>query len=209
MCVLVLFPLAAEPVLARVVVKVSNGTSRLRTATLWHKDCSLEYLLSQALAHFRRLSKREVTTMSVERICQRDIDTARPDESCFQAAERMHQRTSGALVVVDHANVPIGIVTDRDLTVRVIAAQRDPYTTSVREVMTPRPKTVSEMTEIESVLSLMQAGEFRRVPVVNDLGHLVGIVTLDDVLLLFSEGFTLIGRLLEQETPQAAAMPKA
>jgi CBS domain-containing protein len=147
--------------------------------------------------------------MSVERICQRDVDTAGPNENAFQAAERMHQRTIGALVVVDHANVPIGIVTDRDLMVRVIAAQRDPYTTSVREVMTPKPQTVSEMTEIESVLSLMQAGEFRRVPVVNDLGHLVGIITLDDVLLLFSEGLTLIGRLLERETPRAAATPKA
>jgi CBS domain-containing protein len=146
--------------------------------------------------------------MSVERICQRDVDTATPDESVLQAAERMHQRTVGALVVVDRASVPVGIVTDRDLTLRVIAGQRDPSTTTVREVMTRDPKTVSEMTQIESVISLMQDGEFRRVPVVNDLGHLVGIVTLDDILLLLSEGFTLIGRLLERETPQAAAGPK-
>jgi CBS domain-containing protein len=143
--------------------------------------------------------------MSVERICRRDVDTATPDESVFQAAERLHQRTVGALVVVDKANAPVGIVTDRDLTLRVIAGQRDPATTTIQEVMTRNPKTVSEMTEIASVLSLMQDGEFRRVPVVDDLGHLVGIITLDDILLLFSEGFTLVGRLLERETPQAAA----
>jgi CBS domain-containing protein len=146
--------------------------------------------------------------MSIERICQRDVDTAKPDDSVTRAAERMHQRTVGALVVVDKANVPVGIVTDRDLTVRVIAGQRDPATTTVRDVMTPNPKTVSQMTEIESVILLMQDGEFRRVPVVDDLGHLVGIVTLDDILLLFSEGFTLVGRLLERETPQAAAAPR-
>ena len=74
--------------------------------------------------------------------------------------------------------------------------------------MTPNPKTVSEMTEIESVIALMQNGEFRRVPVVDELGHLVGLITLDDILLLYSERFTLIGRLLERETPQAAAAPR-
>ena len=85
--------------------------------------------------------------MSVERICQRDVDTARPEESVLQIAERMHQRTVGALVVVDKANVPVGIVTDRDLTLRVIAGQRDPSTTTIGDVMTRNPKTVSEMTE--------------------------------------------------------------
>ncbi len=146
--------------------------------------------------------------MSVEQICQRDVDTITADESAFQAAGRMHQRTVGALVVVDKANVPLGIVTDRDLTLRVIAGQRDPCTTPIRQVMTPNPKTVSEMTEIESVIALMQNGEFRRVPVVDELGHLVGLITLDDILLLYSERFTLIGRLLERETPQAAAAPR-
>jgi CBS domain-containing protein len=73
--------------------------------------------------------------------------------------------------------------------------------------MTPQPKTVLELTDIESVVALMQDGAFRRVPVVNDLGHLVGIITLDDILLLFAEGFTLVGRLLERETPRAAATP--
>jgi CBS domain-containing protein len=146
--------------------------------------------------------------MFIEQICQRDVDTASPEETAFQAAERMHQRTVGALVVVDEANAPIGIVTDRDLMVRVIAAQRDPLVTCLREVMTRSPKTVSELTSLESALSLMQSGAFRRLPVVSDLGHLVGMVTLDDILLLLSEEFTLVGRLLEKETPQAAAAPR-
>lgn len=146
--------------------------------------------------------------MSIERVCQRDVDTATPDETALQAAERMHQRTVGALVVVNHANVPVGIVTDRDLMVRVLAAERDPQTTALQEVMTPNPKTVTELTNIECVMSLMQDGAFRRVPVVNELGHLTGIVTLDDILLLFSEGFSRVGRLLAKETPQGAAAPR-
>jgi CBS domain-containing protein len=145
--------------------------------------------------------------MSIERICQRDVDTARPNESVFQAAERMHQHSVGTLVVVDAADKPIGIVTDRDFTVRVIAAGLDPQVTTVGEVMTRAPKTISELTSIESVLYLMQESAVRRVPVVDDQGHLTGIVTLDDVLMLLAEGLTLVGNLLKQETPQAAAEP--
>jgi CBS domain-containing protein len=145
--------------------------------------------------------------MTVDRICQLDVDTARPDETALAAAERMHQRTVGALVIADESNVPIGILTDRDLVVRVMAAGRDPDTTTIREVMTPWPKTVLSTTPIESVLPLMQNGAFRRLPIVDEKGQLAGIVTLDDLLVLFCEEFGQIGRLLERETPQAAAIP--
>jgi CBS-domain-containing membrane protein len=60
--------------------------------------------------------------MTVERICQRDVDTAEADTSAFLAAERMRQRSVGALAIVDDARVPIDIVTDRVLVIRVIAA---------------------------------------------------------------------------------------
>jgi CBS domain-containing protein len=147
--------------------------------------------------------------MTVERICQRDVDTAEADASAFLAAERMHQRSVGALVIVDDARVPIGIVTDRDLVIRVIAAGRDPCTTAVREVMTPWPKTVQASTPIESALPLMQSGSFRRLPIVDEQGQLVGILTLDDILLLLSEELSQVGRLLERETPRAAAVSVA
>jgi CBS domain-containing protein len=143
--------------------------------------------------------------MSVGRICQREVDFAEPGESAFQAAERMHQRSVGALVVLDAYRRPIGIVTDRDLTNRVIAACRDPSTTTVEAVMTRKPKTVSENTDIESALSLMRSGAFRRLPVVDVDDGLVGLVTLDDVLMLLCEEFTTIGSLLKRETPVAAA----
>jgi CBS domain-containing protein len=143
--------------------------------------------------------------MSVGRICQREVDFVDPGESVFQAAERMHQRTVGALVVLDPKHRPIGIVTDRDLTLRAIAACRDPFTTTVAEVMTRDPKTVAEETAIEMALSLMRSGAFRRLPVVDQDDRLVGLVTLDDVLLLLCEEFAAIGGLLTRETPVAAA----
>ena len=143
--------------------------------------------------------------MSVERICQRNVDTAEPDESAFQAAERMHQRTVGSLVVVDKVGAPIGIVTDRDLTIRVVAAGRDAYTTPVRDVMTPRPKLAQPGTPIETALSMMRVGGFRRLPLVDEEGRLAGVVALDDILMLLATEFNRVGRILESETPQEAA----
>jgi CBS domain-containing protein len=143
--------------------------------------------------------------MSVGRICQREVDFADPTESILRIAERMHQRTVGALVILAADRRPIGIVTDRDLTTRVIAACREPSTTTVAEVMTPCPQTIAEDSAIEDALRLMRSGAFRRVPVVDREGHLVGLVTLDDVLMLLCEEFSMIGTLLQRETPTAAA----
>jgi CBS domain-containing protein len=142
--------------------------------------------------------------MSVDRICLREVDLARGGESALDAARRMQERGVGTLVVVDDAGRPVGMLTDRDLALRVVAAGADPRATSVGEVMTPRPKTVSEGTPIESALSLMRSGAFRRLPVVNDVGELVGILSLDDVLGLLAEEFGLVRGLLEREAPPRA-----
>ena len=71
--------------------------------------------------------------------------------------------------------------------------------------MTREPKTVSEDTPIEIAVSQMRAGAFRRLPVVDQRGELVGLVTLDDILMLLCEEFQSIGTLLRKETPVAAA----
>jgi CBS domain-containing protein len=141
--------------------------------------------------------------MSIESICVREVDTATPDDSIIVAAERMHDRAVGTLVVVTHTQHVIGNVTDRDLVARVIAKGRSPEKTTVRDVMTLGPKTISENSPIESALLIMRSGKFRRLPVVDRNHTLVGLVTLDDVLMLLAEEFTQIGRLLKRETPRA------
>lgn len=143
--------------------------------------------------------------MSVGRICQREVDLADPGENVRNAAERMRQRTVGCLVVVDDEKRPIGMITDRDLALRVVADGLDPFTTPVARVMTAPAKTISEKTPIEMALGLMRSGAFRRTPVVDADGRLVGIVTLDDILMLLADEFRQVGELLERETPAAAA----
>lgn len=139
--------------------------------------------------------------MSAGRICVREVDVISPEESVQVAAARMHDRKVGTLVVLNSDRVPVGIVTDRDLTVRVLAEGRDGTQTTVAEVMTSSPKTVSEQTPIEEALGLMRAGAFRRVPVLDADGRLAGLLSLDDILDLLAEEFRDIGRLLREEQP--------
>lgn len=140
--------------------------------------------------------------MSVGRICVREVDTADPEESVAVAAERMHQRAVGTLIVVNDANQVIGILTDRDLVARVLAKGMSATETTVKEAMTVGPKTVSEETPIEAALLIMRTGRFRRLPVVDRQHRLLGLVSLDDILMLLSEEFSQIGRLLRRETPR-------
>lgn len=145
--------------------------------------------------------------MSVGRICTRTVDIAEPKETAWQAAERMHQRSVGALVVVDSGSLPVGIVTDRDITIHVVAQSMDPHKILVRDIMTAEPVIVREETPIEDALSMMRSKHVRRLPVVDDQGKLAGLVTLDDVTMLLAEEMFKIGELLEQQTPRAAATP--
>jgi CBS domain-containing protein len=141
--------------------------------------------------------------MSVGRICVREVDKASLDESVVVAAERMHQRAVGTLVVVNKSSQVVGILTDRDLVSRVLAKGICSPGMTVRDVMTVAPKTATIDTPIETALLVMRSGRFRRLPVVDSSGKLLGLVTLDDILMLLAEEFMQIGRLLKRETPQA------
>jgi CBS domain-containing protein len=138
--------------------------------------------------------------MSAGRICSRDVDTASYEETVLEAARRMRERQVGTVVIVDDMR-PVGIITDRDLAVRVLAGGLDPRQTRVSEVMTPSPTTIREDESIETALGYMRSGRFRRLPVVGRDGHLLGILALDDVLELVAQELGDIGQLLKREAP--------
>jgi CBS domain-containing protein len=143
--------------------------------------------------------------MSVGRICIREVDTADVTEPVQAAADRMNARNVGTLIVLNPERQPLGIVTDRDLAVRVVARGKDAITTTVGDVMTLFPRTVREDTPIEDAIAMMRVGPFRRVPVVDRQGKLVGLLSIDDVLELLAEEFRDIGKLLKAERPEALA----
>jgi CBS domain-containing protein len=139
--------------------------------------------------------------MSVGRICIREVDIIAETEPALTAARRMNERNVGTLVVVDGETRPVGIVSDRDLVLRVLAAGKDAAKTAVSDAMTPAPKVITESTPIEDALKLMRAGKFRRVPIVDSKGALVGLLSLDDILDLLAEEFVEIGQLIRKEHP--------
>jgi CBS domain-containing protein len=96
--------------------------------------------------------KGYLSIMTTGEFCKRDVDTATYDEPVAVVARRMRDRQVGTIVVVDGERA-VGIVTDRDLTVRVLATGLDAATTRVSEVMTPSPTTVQEDTPIPDALA--------------------------------------------------------
>jgi CBS domain-containing protein len=142
--------------------------------------------------------------MSIGRICQRVVDLADPDETIVAAARRMNEKRVGTLVVLDEGKRPVGILTDRDLAMRVVAAGRHPEDTQVSDVMTAHPRTVSEGTPIEDALSVMRSLGIRRLLVTGQDEQLAGIVSLDDVLSLIMEEFRSMHGILEKSSPSGA-----
>ena len=139
--------------------------------------------------------------MTVAQICQRNVDTARTTESVRCAAQRMGTRNVGTLVVLDELGRPAGILTDRDVAVRVVGQGRDAYVTTVGDVMTADLETVSEDLSVEDALRRMRSRGVRRLPVTKKDGECLGMVSLDDILGHLAQEFAVLGRLLEASTP--------
>jgi CBS domain-containing protein len=113
----------------------------------------------------------------------------------------------GTLVVLDvnGGRRPVGMVTDRDIAIRCIAAQRDPDRARVSEIMTAPVQTVSAFTPIEDAMKRMANAATRRLVVTGDGDALVGVLSLDDVLDLLVEETGAIGRLLQRQKPSIPA----
>jgi len=124
--------------------------------------------------------------MTVGKACTRIVVTAHPEDTVQEVAKRMAQYEVGTLIVTE-AHKPVGIITDRDLVLRVMAKELRPQETTVRAVMTGNPVCISEYTPLEEAIVLMRGYGVRRLIVVNAKKELVGILSLDDLLLLLGE----------------------
>jgi CBS domain-containing protein len=111
-----------------------------------------------------------------------EVATAPLQASASDLAERMGRHAVGCIVIVDDDHHPVGVVTDRDLTCRVVARGADPEKTRAAELMS-RPLIMAEADEpIEEVIERMRTAAVRRIPVVRD-GRLVGLVSVDDLVV--------------------------
>ena len=115
----------------------------------------------------------------------RDVMTPNPQtvgakDTIRDVARIMASEDTGVVPVVD-GNKIIGMITDRDIVVRLVAEGRDPAGATVNEAMTKQVRSVQEETPINEVMELMSRAQVRRVPVVNKNDELVGIVSLRDL----------------------------
>jgi len=116
---------------------------------------------------------------TVAEVMTRTVATIAPDASVREAARRMDELNVGALVVCDHGRL-VGILTDRDIAVRATAAGQAPDATRVASVMTEHVRCCREDEPVTAALDRMGRFQIRRLPVVNDDDHLIGIVALGD-----------------------------
>ena len=118
--------------------------------------------------------------MQVSQILTREVETISPDTSVKEAAQRMRSMDVGSLPVCDGRRL-LGMVTDRDITVRVTAEGRDAASTPVQEAMTPDVCFVFEDQDVQEAARLMEERQIRRLPVLSRDKKLVGILALGDI----------------------------
>jgi CBS domain-containing protein len=120
--------------------------------------------------------------MQVQDIMTPNVEVISPTATLREAAEKMSRLDIGPLPVCDGDRL-VGMLTDRDITVRATAQGRDPNTTPVREVMTPEVVYCFTDQEVEIAAQMMERRQIRRVPVLDRDKRLVGIVALGDIAL--------------------------
>jgi CBS domain-containing protein len=102
-------------------------------------------------------------------------------------------------VIITENRHPIGILTDRDITIRVVAEGNDPHQSLVKDVMSARLLTVRESASVGDGIRIMRGRGIRRLPVIDQQGKLVGIVTLDDLIDLLAEEMSALAGLIRYE----------
>jgi CBS domain-containing protein len=140
--------------------------------------------------------------MPVSEICNREVVVVQRNDTALEAAKLMRQHHVGDVLVVEDRNgirVPVGIITDRDLIMEIMAPELDDTVITVGDIMAQELVTVKESTGIFEAIQYMRQKAVRRLPIVNESGGLIGILTLDDLLELLSEELLEIAKLVRNE----------
>jgi len=139
--------------------------------------------------------------MQLRDVMTRGVEVIHPDATLEEAAEKMKSLDVGPLPVCDGERL-VGMVTDRDITVRATAEGRDPKSTRIRDVMTPDILYCFEDQSVEEAARLMEEKQIRRLVVLNREKRLVGIVSLGDVAVRGADQ-ELSGEVLEEVSEPA------
>ncbi|HEY5752194.1 MAG TPA: CBS domain-containing protein [Chthoniobacterales bacterium] len=142
--------------------------------------------------------------MQLKEIMTQDVEVVAPQATLFEAARRMRELDVGALPVCD-GNRLVGMLTDRDLTIRSVAEGRDPRNAQVQDAMSPEVTWCFDDQDSQEAEHVMQEHQIRRLPVVDHDKHLVGIVSLADIATKCNEPAGTARTLEKISEPSAGA----
>jgi CBS domain-containing protein len=145
--------------------------------------------------------------MPIGEFCNREVVFATRENTIPEAAQLMRQHHVGDLVVVDVVDgrrMPVGIVTDRDIVIEIIAKSLDFNDFSVGDIMSPQLISVQENEGVFETIKLMRNNGIRRIPVVDREGGLEGIVSVEDILDLLAEEMTELAKIGSREQSREA-----
>ena len=146
--------------------------------------------------------------MTISAICSREVITVHRDATVLHAAMLMRQYHVGDVNVIEDREgkaIPVGILTDRDIVIEMVATDLDCRVITVGDIMLAHLAVVKEDEGIFDAIQLMSSKGIRRLPVVDKNGSLLGIVTLDDVLQLLAKEFDALAKLVRREQKNEAS----
>ncbi len=143
--------------------------------------------------------------MPIGELCSREVVFVRREDSIREAAQLMRQHHVGDVLVVDEKDaqrVPVGIVTDRDIVVEVVAKNVDLDVVTVGDIMSFQLVSARDTDGVYETIQLMRMKGVRRLPIVNARGGLVGILALDDIIELLAEELSALAKVIAREQAQ-------
>lgn len=150
-------------------------------------------------------------TVTVRDLAAHDVVTVTPSTTLAECAQIMRAQHVGTVVVIDDKDKrdnPRGIVTDRDIVIEAVAVGLDPNTLTAGDVMARPLATVRESDDIVDALARMREHGVRRLPVLDDAGHLAGIIAVDNLLEVLAEQIDAVVRIIKAEQTREAATRK-
>ncbi len=134
--------------------------------------------------------------MKIREVMSTMVDVARPDSTAQQAAQMMRDLNVGSLPVCDGTHL-LGMITDRDIAVRMVANGRDPNNTLAEEIMTPGVVYCFDDDDVKEVAKQMASNQIRRIPVLDHEKQMVGIVSIGDLAVETGKD-SMTGKTLEK-----------
>jgi CBS domain-containing protein len=135
------------------------------------------------------------------RACNKNVVTVTEDANLNEVAKLMHDKNIGSVVIIAHKDNPIpkGIITDRDIVTRIIGEEVKLDEVSIKDVSSQPLVVVKEEQNMQETLDAMSKNGIRRVPVINKEGKLVGLISLDDLLINLIEKLNSLSMLLKKQ----------